>query len=328
MKNFYLNHVEFLRKNGNRKGPLVSLYVPLRNSELSPGKIFSALLRSANTIKHKLPETPPTIHEPDWNLWIGQGAQTLGVFASEEATTLVPLPVKMAPRIVVADSYHIKPLLAAARESLHALLLCSGAGGISLYRIDDAGATLVRHYLSEPILRSLEGSTRFLLREILAEKNSETSLIAIACEETLSKQLRHSLQDSQAGIIDLGKSAPMNLTQKIASVRLRLDDLRRNQFRSTVQHCMGLETRDLLLDSHLIRDIRLRKIKRLCVSLDCLRFGRIDRRTGSIVLYRSQRDLRDDDVLDDLAEYSLDCGVEVSVVPKLYLPPGLSLIAA
>jgi hypothetical protein len=79
---------------------------------------------------------------------------------------------------------------------------------------------------------------------------------------------------------------------------------------------------------HLVQKILRREIKNLCVSLDCMHFGKIEPSTGEIIISKAQKDSKDDDLLDDLLELALERGIKVSVVPRKFLPEGQSFVAS
>lgn len=329
MKSIYFNHLETLRQNYDSAGPLLSFYVPMKNPDLAPDKIFDGLLRSSMKLLQMQGAQTPLFQIPDWELWRSQETQTLGIFVSRESTTLLPLPTRLAPRFVVADSFHIKPLITAAHESANALFISSSGDDLSFYNVTASGVSLIRHYLQASVasISDKDIHVRFLLREIESEIGADTKLIAFAGSSVYSDDLHRALK-SRAVIADLSQMAAMNLTQRISVVRFRLSQIVRHSHQQAVQNSLDSSYSDPLTAGTLIPAIRGKRIRRLCISLDCLRFGNIDRKTGAVVLSRNQKSTSDDDVLDDIAEFSLDQGVEVRVVPKIYMPEGRSFLAS
>jgi len=63
-----------------------------------------------------------------------------------------------------------------------------------------------------------------------------------------------------------------------------------------------------------------RKVKKLFLSLEDLEFGELDTLTGGVKVHRGQKNTKDDDVLDDLAELALKNDVEVQIVSREFLP--------
>jgi hypothetical protein len=55
---------------------------------------------------------------PEWERWMKQGTVTLAFFHHAGVTNLIPIPTRMQPRVVVANSYHVKPFVTAADEHI------------------------------------------------------------------------------------------------------------------------------------------------------------------------------------------------------------------
>lgn len=328
MKHIYQDHLHHLREISTDKEPVTSLYVPMKNPDLPPERIFQALEKSARQLYAAQGFKAPQILTPTWDIWRDQKTQTLGIFSSNESTTVLPLPNRLSPRFVVARSFHVKPIIAAASETITALLLNFTPTGLSMYRVDNAGASLLREYVSLEHFSTESETVRFILRELKSELSPETKLLAVSGKSRTSSLLMENLQSFKMTISDLRNGVPMNLTQTVAVIRFRLAQMISEAHSKLVRQFSGTQYQDPITAGTLIPAIRQRKIRNLCVSLDKLLFGKIDTESGAIVLSQAQRSAEDDDVLDDLAEYALDKGVNVSVVPGIYLPSGRAFLAS
>jgi hypothetical protein len=83
-----------------------------------------------------------------------------------------------------------------------------------------------------------------------------------------------------------------------------------------------------LTDLHPVAQaLRAGRARRLWVAGDVTCWGILNRRRGSIVLHPRQLNDRDGDVLDDLAEWGLDQGIEVHVLPRDRIPGRHAVIA-
>jgi hypothetical protein len=69
MTNFYEEHIARLSLLNTGDHPAVSMFIPLRNSELFPNKIFFALIKATNSILQKEGYSKLEIVQPNWNDW-------------------------------------------------------------------------------------------------------------------------------------------------------------------------------------------------------------------------------------------------------------------
>jgi hypothetical protein len=69
------------------------------------------------------------------------------------------------------------------------------------------------------------------------------------------------------------------------------------------------------------------RVKKLIVAEETVIWGRLDRRTGGVLLHPVQMDHQDDDILDDLAEIVLSHGGEVVIAPADSMPKGRPVVA-
>ena len=147
MSNIYHDHLKQLRSIKTNSNPAVSLYVPLKSNDYVPSKIFSALIKAADGLMAKGGHPNLEIMTPEWDRWIKQGTTTLAIFHHNGTTNLIPLPTRMQPRVVVANSFHIKPVVTASNEYVDALLLHFNESGANLCRVNPVGEILIDSYL-------------------------------------------------------------------------------------------------------------------------------------------------------------------------------------
>ena len=91
---------------------------------------------------------------------------------------------------------------------------------------------------------------------------------------------------------------------------------------------LGLARRNLFQIAHAAVEGR---VKKLILAEDMVIWGKLDRKTGGILLNPFQMDHEDDDVLDDLAEVVISKGGEVLIVPMESMPkarPALAILNA
>jgi hypothetical protein len=331
MENLYRKQIDFLLTVEDGASPCVSMFLPILWVETEPAAIFRGLVESANRLLRKDGFPSLSLSEPEWENWKDEGAVTLGLFIKNELTIIVPLPLKLQPRVIVAQSFHIKPLIASESSSRDSLMLYLDEQGAKLYRVGVLEEKLLK--VITPLVAKFHADwqkqlNRFQLTDILYEIKDHvqefrrTSTIMLGIAGATAPLLELSGFWSSTGLIikyipDVpGLNSPLNA---ISMLRLTLaQDIALN-YRNSVDYM--LETQELNPDlKELPRLIKDKQISRLCVSLEDLMFGEIG--PAEVQLHRHQQNTKDDDVLDDLIEMAIKSGVSVNVVPKKFLPQG------
>lgn len=342
MNNIYHDHLEQLRNIKTNSRPFISLYIPIKWNDFSPNKIFSALVKSADGLMTKSGHPKLDIITPDWDRWMRQGTITLAIFHHNGITNLIPLPTRMQPRVVVAKSFHIKPIVTASQEYVDALLLHFNESGAGLYRINPVGETLIDSYLPSDILTktdwpvklsriSIREFMEFLQMEIRGSMLGTTKILGITGAAFAELQSESFWKRSKLPITFYDDSFRSTIPHNAFSIiRLRLAQMVNDRHIQSVQKAWdgSLASQENLTVKTLAPKILSNEIKQLCVSLDCMNFGEVDLGTGNVVVNKNQINASDDDILDDLVELAIDKGIQVSVVPKKYLPNGRSFVAS
>ncbi len=340
INNFHgpLEQLRIMKTNNN---PAVSIFIPLKSAYSTPCKIFTSLVKAADNLLTKDGYPKLNLHTPDWDLWLRQGTVTLGVFYHNGISHLTPLSTKMQPRVIVADSFHVKPIIGASHEYVDALLVHFNESGASLFRVHPAGETLLDTYVpsgfvsksdwpnhlgKETLLEYLE----FLQNEVRGYIRDSTRFVGIT-DSGQSKLLSEIFwKKVKLPIYFFKDSFNMTIPQNSFSLaRLRLlQNINDTHTRSVMNALKENNSNQDQGLEHLVQKILRREIKNLCVSLDCMHFGKIEPSTGEIIISKAQKDSKDDDLLDDLLELALERGIKVSVVPRKFLPEGHSFVAS
>jgi hypothetical protein len=342
MSNVYHDHLEHLRSIKMGNYPAVSMYIPLKWADFSPGKIFSALVKAADGLLAKSGYPKLDLSTPEWERWTKQGTITLAVFHYAGVTNLIPIPTRMQPRVVVANSFHVKPIVTAAHEYIDALLLHFNESGASLYRINPVGEILIDSYLPSEVIPKNDWPSkidRSLLREFLEFLHQEvrgsiqgtTKILGITGSSFTELRSESFWKKTKLPISYLDDSFKVSVPQNAFSImRFRLSQIVNEKHSQAVLDALkaGPESQDGLSVRVLGTKILNKEINHLCVSLDDMHFGELDFKTGEVIVNKTQKDSKDDDLLDDLVELAIDKGVKVSVVPKKYLPNGKSFVAS
>lgn len=341
MMNVYEKYLFQLQALPQRDESRVSIFIPIRWGESSPEVLFRALVKTADSLLLKEGRSRLSLSTPDWERWKTQGTVTLALYIGAGVVHAIPLPLHMPPRVVVAETFHIKPLIASAQGVIHGLHLHFHEMGASLYRVNAGDTILIDTYLPSKTHRRGDWTAildrsdileflEFLKAEVRGARNPQTRVLGISgFSETLFRS-PGIWKGIKLQILEIDES-PHKLHPEKAIGEVRVHLAREINQTYTNQVLKVLLSRDELTDpdlSNLGTKILKREINRLCVSLEDVHFGVLNPETGVAVMTRAQTGVRDDDILDDLVELAMKNGVEVSVVPKVHLPLGKTYIAS
>jgi hypothetical protein len=341
MKNIYHDHLELLRDIKIQSSPVISFYVPLKWNDSEPSKTYSGLVKTANGFL-KGGHFKLKIITPEWEKWAKQGTVTLAIFHHDGVTNLVPIPTRMQPRVVVSNSFHVKPIITAANEYIDGLLLHFNKSGASSYRINPIGEFLLDSYLPSKMLpkndwpvkierASLREFLEFLILEISRSTDNSTKILGITGAEFSELRSESFWKRTKLPVCFLDDSFKSAIPENaFSSMRLRLSHIINERHSQSVLD--ALKTNPASQEGLVLKDLGIKilnkEINHLCVSLDDMHYGELDVKTGQTKVNEFQSNLTYDDLLDDLVELAIDNGIKVSVVPKKYLPIGKSFVAS
>jgi hypothetical protein len=341
MTNIYEKHLEGLQKISTKGDALVSIFVPLRWADSRPELTLSTLVDTANSLLKKEGYPTLSLSKIEWEKWKKQGTNTLAIYQGEGMTNVIPLPIKMNPRVVVASTFHVKPLVASSKGHLEGLVLHFNKSGASLFRVNHNSETLIDSYIpSRERVREdwpvsldkadIKEFLDFLKLEIGGIKNKSTKFLAITGSDHRILQVKGFWDECKLPLVFVEDTFMNVVPQKaISIVRLHLESKTKEEYGSHVSRIVNSSLNQSASSLETLgKKILDREIKSLCVSLEDVHFGELNMLTGEVVIRRSQKNTKDDDVLDDLLELALKNGVNVSVVPRAYLPEGRTFISA
>ncbi len=360
-----------------RTEPCISLYLPLprHGPDLAMAPVrFRALLRQAESLLGERYETrrtkellAPLAGLAEASDVFAPGPDGLAVFRAEglfEVYRLWPAPPE---RAVVADSFHVKPLLRCLQDRHRYFVLSLGSRRVALFEGSERGL-VPRHVSGLPVRAenapTLEaggrgGSPRGGRRsagsgsgKAPAESDGGRREEQLRFFRAVEAALREVL-DVRAPLVIAGAAPLLPLFREVSGsagpgagfVEGAVDDLVTEELhaRTLPEARKALDARDeaLVADFRgqlgrgLAADILTRvaeaavvgRVRRLLVADGRPLFGRVDRTTGEVTLHAGQMGPQDDDVLDDLAEIVLARGGDVVVLDPPKMPDEAAAVA-
>ncbi|MEN9809540.1 MAG: hypothetical protein RLZZ488_1107 [Pseudomonadota bacterium] len=258
--------------------------------------------------------------------------RNFGLFRTCDSFRIVPIPVDVRPKCVVATTFHVKPLLKWIQSDQEFLLL-----GI--------GPTDVHLYSGNQIYLEKLGST-----QLSADAQSALAEPHLLSQRMISRIVRENVRELGAWVTAL---CPLNHTRLyVAGVRAMSEAFLRsrplkNIYRNPIWSVFSESQIPLIVD--LIRKMNQRdgmlrieksifefshakekdrlctdlagiaraavqgRVRKLLVSDQIEIFGKLDAKNGQLKLHAHELDHEDDDLLDDLAQSVIASGGEVLI---------------
>ena len=371
IESFRTEALQALLANGN--GPHLSIYLPThrRHPDWKQDPVrFRALLHQAKELletRYKSKDAEAFL-EPlrgleDEGHW-EHSLDGLAFFRSESGTAAYRLPMPVPEIVVVADTYHTKPLLRFLRSNGRYLVLTVSQNHVTLYEGSPFGAGPVNlHGVPESLRGALgvpdhdrtfqsqyvrgsvfhgqgpgkeirkEELLHFFnqidrgLHEYLREERVPLLLAAVKYYHPIYKLANRYPELLEPGLEGNYERASADQIHKEAW------PLVSRVFESRVETWLERyrERKGTGLATDRIEEIAQAavagRIQCLLVAEEVSVWGLLDRKTGALELHERQRDAQDADVLDDIAEETFKRSGEVYVIPRSSMP-GASPIAA
>ena len=364
IESFRAEALQSLLTNGN--GPHLSLYLPThrRHPEWKQDPVrFRALLHKAKELletRYKSKDAEAFL-EPlrgleDEGHW-EHSLDGLAIFRSESGTAAYRLPMPVPEIVVVADTYHTKPLLRFLRSNGRYLVLAVSQNAVTLYEGSPFGAGPVnlrsvpkslREALGVPeydhIVQSSYVKGAVFHGEGPGKEKVKDELLQFfrAIDKGLHEYLRgervplllaavkyyhpiYKLANSYPDLLDVGLDGnyervnPEKIHAEAWPVMNKIFESRVDTWVERFRERKGTG-----LASDRIEEIAVAavtgRVQCVLVAEEESVWGILDRKTGALEVRDKQRDTEDADVLDDIAEEVFKRGGEVYVIQRSSMP--------
>jgi hypothetical protein len=308
-------------------------------------------------------ETLRTLEDsPHWE----HSLDGLAVFLSADLAAAYRLPIDLPERVVIAESFHVKPLLRFLHANARYFVLSVSQNAVSLYEGTPFGAGMVDLRTLPQSLRDAivipeydravtahgagQGGVAFHGRGAGKEETKESLLKYF---RAIDKGLREFLRDERAPLL----LASVKYYHPIYREANTYPHLLPEMLEGNYEHVNGdrihaeawpivsagferqtgewVERYRALAASGLASDdldaiavAALSGRVRAVLAADGVTvWGKLDRRTGNVTYHDRQIGAEDDDLVDDLCEECLKRGAEVYVVPRTAMPTASPIAA-
>lgn len=344
---------------GRRAGPCLSIYLPKQSLQLSLAQRkfrFIKLVRQAQRLVAQ-DHGGAFAREFVAELWrsnplelIEQSGLALAYFHDAEFTGAMRLPVDVPERMIVAESFHVKPVLSWLQSAPHFYLISLSARRVKIYEGTPWELKPLETFVAEDLQAAANGETsskgarprredskeavrRFFLRAekvihpIISQNRSPVVIAGVSWLHPIYRRVNRDPDLLAHGIHgNVERWSEEDLREAVFEALSKLVERTKKQVLREFQELayLGRASDDL---AQVARAAVRGSVKKILVASDQLLFGKLDRKTGRLTLHPEQIDSVDDDVLDDLAETVLARGGKVLCVPSADLP-SLSPVAA
>jgi len=364
IESFRVEALQSLLEDG--AGPHLSLYLPThrRHPDWKQDPVrFKGLLHRAKELletRYKSRDAEAFLEplrqiefDPHWE----HSLDGLALFRSEASMAVYRLPIQVPEIVVVADTYHTKPLLRFLRSNGRYLVLAVsqnkvtlyegspyGAGPVDLHGVpkslrDALGVPEYDHSVQSSYIRGAifhgEGPGKEIKKEELLHffnaidrglheylRNEHVPLILAAVDYY---HPIYKLANRYSGLLDEGLVGNYDLANadKIHAdawpVVSRVFEVRLNTWKERYGERKGTGLASDRLEE--IGEAAVAgRVQCLFVAEEESVWGILDRKTGSIERHERQRDSEDADLLDDVAEEVYKRAGEVYVIPRASMP--------
>jgi len=346
--NNHENYLEILKNYSSSKSdfPFISVYIKRKNLT----DMLSDFDEAVKQVENQLLDDYPLIFDSKrkvreflgpWqelknlDFW-SKGGFSVGIFITKDFKAYLKLSEPVTSKIIIAKSFHIKPLLSFMNYDQPFYLLSLSKKSVILYKGGHQSVltrifTYSNTYLkesSEAILKNREGEMikQFLLR-------SEEQI-----QKILSKDRYPVILAGTTQIVSLFKKIardPDLLTYTIKGNIEDWSDVKRHKACLENLEKYMVDSRSELYNAYLeknslgktlngIREIAKAShkgmVQQLFIANDRHVWGDLDRKTAEISLDLSHHSNTIDDLLDDIAEMVLDRGGKVVAIPFKEMP--------
>lgn len=250
----------------------------------------------------------------------------IGIFKTKDTLRVLSLPIQVDFNCIVADSFHIKPLLRWAQNDQDFIFVGLTKEVATIY----SGNQNSFRCVDKKFAPQSEEQMKWLSNWIAdAVSLNQTSLFLAGNSElisSLSKQLNSRKIEPE---VIPGKFLDTQANQFCKKIRSLLKLESRMKLEKTLQEFKIAQNYNLSRTNlfEIAKKAMQGQVKKLVISDEINIFGKLNPRTGQLKVHMADLDHEDDDLLDDIAQVVLSFGGEVVVAKLNEIPNNRPIIA-
>lgn len=273
----------------------------------------------------------------------------IGIFRNENSFRILSLPISVEKTCVVATSFHVKPLLRWIQNDREFLFLGITERSASLYQGNQNSLSLVDTIIFPTTLSMTSNLGNYeelkkhrkkikkynetidWLNEWLftLTKNTKPTLFVAGQEELTTLFLNGCRYENTRPQAVWPSFNPDKSSEICAQIRSILKKEAKKDLDFTLMEFYQAEDLNLTNKNIFqIAEAAIRgQIKKLIIADGINIFGKINKKTGQVLIHTTHLDHEDDDILDDLAQEVLARGGEVIVASRDQIPKRQAILA-
>ena len=273
----------------------------------------------------------------------------IGIFRTQTSFRVLSLPIEVESACIVADSFHVKPLLKWIQSDRDFLFLGIEAGSATLF---------------QGSLHTFKEIDTIIFPDLLRGNTKEEFSHDSAQKMIKQQKLHETMEWLNAWIMNLTVEVRPRLfvagNKEVTAMVLKVLQYENTythpiwpsfaskkaldictEIRSILRAEVRKEFEKAIVEFHYATDVNLAKgnvftiakaavqgkIKKLLISDGIKIFGKLNRKSGDLAIHEVDQDHEDDDILDDLAQTVWANGGEVVVAPLGVIPKGRPILA-
>ncbi|MBP7843300.1 MAG: hypothetical protein KA116_00665 [Proteobacteria bacterium] len=271
----------------------------------------------------------------------------IGIFRTQNSFRVLHIPINVKHCCIVANSFHVKPLLSWLQVDRDFILIGVEKGAVHLYQ---GSQYSLRHVDSMTFVN--EKKNKYSKYVFWKKKKTHTFKMEDVAQ-WIEDWLPQVTKSSKPKLYIAGKKDLTDVLKFELSYRNISNNLSWDSFEPKYLSKICFEIREELsfiaqrtleksfLEFHYANKLEIAennifdiakaavqgRVRKLMIADDVNIFGKLDKKTGELELHRFDLDHEDDDLLDDLAQSVLFNGGKVVLSPKSDVPGGNSILA-
>lgn len=273
----------------------------------------------------------------------------IGIFRKQQSLHILNIPSQVNSFSVLANSFHVKPLLKWMQLDREFFLLGAGHDGLYLYKGNQAHVEFldrlpyqvirgrflhtadVDGQLTELGSRASLMQARHWLQDWLSvlSLNSKPKLFMSGHKATCQKLLEVLDYSEQHREPMQTVFSPKDFAETLSEIRLIMRRQSKQELSRIISMFHYEHIEDLALSNiYTIAEAAVKgKVKQLLVAEDVQIFGRLNPSNGELAIHPGDMDHQDDDLLDDISQTVLLKGGEVAVCARRDMPSQRPILA-
>jgi hypothetical protein len=256
----------------------------------------------------------------------------IGIFRTQNSFKILSVPASVEDTCIVANSFHVKPILKSLQSDKSYLLLGVTDDSAKLYHSSMGRINLVSEITLSKYMNLDKVVSLWLLEEFNKNNLLKGIRLYIAGEKSLTQSLVKSIQyrpKFRRAIHPSFSKSDINIV--VTKIKQLMKKESEKSFEKSINEYYWAEDNKMTHNNifKISKAAVEGNIKKLIIADGVNIFGKLCKTTGDLSIHFDELDHEDDDILDDLAQTVLMSGGEIVIAESNKLPgiyPALAIL--